>query len=104
MTKHLINNTPYLNLILSTSQEQALALLHTATPDQALFISEIAKNVLQLPLPKKAQHYVNKRKSLYKQLSKKTLSKQNRLRIIRKNAKHLLTLLLSLREQLSELQ
>ena len=103
MTKLLINNKNYLELLLSTSREQALTLLHTATAEQGLMISEIAKNILHLPLPKQAKRYVKSKKSLLRHLARRSLSKRERQRIIRKHAKYLLQVFWSLREPFYEL-
>ena len=104
MSKNLIANKHFLQLLLSTSREQALSLLHTTTKDQLLLISEIAQNILQLPLPKKAKHYLGKKKKLIERIASKKLAQSKKLSLIQKNAKYLYLLLLALRLQLSELQ
>ena len=103
-SKNLRINKTFLDLLLSTSTEQALALLDTATKDQLLLISEIAKNILRLPLPnRKAELYVAKRKKLFQTLANKSLSRARKIKTIRRNANHIMHVLLALKQQLSEL-
>lgn len=104
MSKNVINNQNFLSLLLSTSKEQAIALLQTSTKDQLLLIAEIAHNILQLPLPKKAKHYVNKKKKIIERLADKKLSQTRKFSLVEKNAQFLLQLLLSIKSQLNELQ
>lgn len=104
MSKNLKNNTQFLQLLLSTSKEQALALLYTATKEQILLLTEIALNILQLPLPNKAQHYVTKKKKLFQRLASAKVSKVSKQSIIDKNANYILQVLLSLKQQLTDLQ
>ena len=104
MSKNLIENQHFLQLLLSTTKDQALALLQTVTKDQLLLISEIAANILQLELPKKAQFYVKQKKKLIERLASKKLSRSKKVSSLQKNAKFILQLLWSLRLQLSELQ
>ena len=104
MTKNIVNNKNFLELILTTSKEQALALLHTATKEQQLLISEIAHNIFDLPLPKKAKYYVTKKRKLFERIASKKLSRTKKNSLIQKNAKYILLLLWALKPQLSELQ
>ena len=104
MTKNLVDNTHFLNLLLSTSREQGVALLQTITKEQLLLVSEIAKNIQLLPLPKKAKYLVTKKKKLVTRIADRNLSRTKKLPLIRKNAVYVLSLLLSLKAQLSELQ
>lgn len=104
MSKHLLDNKSFLDLLLSTSTEQALSLLQTVTKDQLLLLSEIAKNILVLPLPKRGQLYVNKKKKLFVRLADKKLSRTKKLSLVHKNARYLLNTLLSLKAQLQSLQ
>ena len=104
MSKNVLNNNSFLKLILNTSKEQGLALLHSVTPEQVLFLSEIALNILQLPLPKKATALVNKKKKIYQRLANKKFSKTRKKDIIKKNSHQLLLLLLSIKQQLLSLE
>lgn len=104
MSRNVINNKHFLALILSTTKEQALALLNTITKDQILLLSEIAKNILELPLPTKARHYVSKKKRLIERIANKTLSHSKKVTLLKKNAKYILQLLLAIKLQLIELQ
>lgn len=104
MSKHLIENKHYLALLLSTSKAQALALLQTTTKEQLLLIAEIAHNLQHLILPRKAKHYVTRKKRLFERLASKKISRSVKLSLVQKNAKYILDLLWSLKAQLSELQ
>ena len=104
MSKNVASNKYFLNLLLSTSKEQALALLYTPTNEQLLLLQEIAFNILKLPLPKKAQHYVSKKRKLFQRLASGKLSNSIRRSIIEKNADYILQVLLALRQQLNEIQ
>ena len=104
MSKHFSKNREFLHLILHSTKDQAVALIDTITPDQALLLSEIAHNVLQLPLPKKAQHLVNTKRKLFIKIADKKTTKDTKKRIIRKHFKHLLLTLWAIRPQLDQLQ
>ena len=104
MSRNITNNKHFLELLLSTSKQQALALLYTATNQQILLLSEIAHNILQLPLPKKAEHYVTKRKKLFEALANTKRNLALKRSSIDKNADYILQVLLALKQQLSALQ
>ena len=104
MSKNIIENKSFLNLLLTTTREQALALLDSITPNQQLLIIEIIKNVLNLNLPKKAKFYVNKKHKLFERIASKKISKTVTRRLIQKNSSHLLLTLWALKQQLSDLQ
>lgn len=104
MSKNLVNNKHFLALLLSTSKEQALALLYTLTRQQLVLLSEIAFNVLDLPLPNKAQHYVTKKKKLFERIASSKTSTAAKRSAIEKHANYILQVLLALKQQLSEVQ
>ena len=104
MTKNLIKNKSFFNLLLATSEKQGLALLKSITSDQISLLSEIAKNILRLPLPQKAKRLVNKKRKLFQSLAKKDTSKSKKTAAIRRNAAYILMTLWSLREQFKDLQ
>ena len=104
MSENLIENKHFLALLLSTSREQAIALLQTVTKEQLLLISEIAQNILHLPLPKKAKYYVTKKKKLLERIASKQLSRSKKSSLISKNASYLMLLMWSLKTQSNELQ
>lgn len=100
MSKHVNQNKEFLRLLLTTSRDQAAALVDTITPAQVLLLSEIAFNALQLPLSKKTRSLVDKKKKLFEDIASKTKSKEQKTRLIRKNYKPLLTTLWALKPQL----
>lgn len=104
MSKHFLKNKEFLHLILHTSNDQALALIDTITPEQIELLSEIAFNILKLPLPKKAKHLVNSKILLFRRLADKKTSKDKKKRLLHKNAKHILLTLWAIRPQLQQLQ
>ena len=103
MSKNVSLNKQFLHLLLTTSWEQGAALLDTVTTPQALLISEIALNLLQLPLQKKAAHLVRKKRKVLQKLADKKVGKLAKRKIIRKHYKFLLDLLLSVKLQLEQL-
>ena len=104
MSKNVQNNKSFLDLLLNTSKEQALALLYTLTKPQLALITEIAYNILELPLPTKAQSHINKKKKLFQRLGSAKVSNSSKQAAIEKNASVILHVLHALRQQLSELQ
>lgn len=103
MTKLLHANKQFLYLLLHTSKDQAAALLDSITSDQVLFLSEIAKNFLHLPLPRKGRHLVDSKRKLFENLANKKVKKEQKLKIIKKNYRHLLFTLWSVKAQLMQL-
>ena len=104
MSKHFIQNKEFLHLILHSTNDQAVALIDTVTPEQIQLLSEIAYNILQLPLPKKGKYLVNSKLMLFKRLADKKTSKDKKKRLLHKNAKHILLTLWAIRPQLQQLQ
>ena len=103
MSKLLQSNSYFLNFILQTPKKQALLLLQNTTTDQALVLSEIALNLLQLPLNKKEKKIVAKNKALLTKLSKKKLNKKLREKLISKNKEKVYNILKSIEVSLLKL-
>ena len=103
MSKHIAKNTHFLSLLLNTSNDQAIALLYTATPEQLQLLSEIAYNLLELPLNKKAVHLVKAKKQFFETFAHKKLAQAQKIRLLRKHSEHLLTTLLAVKGQLEQL-
>ena len=84
-----VNHFLLLLLSDSTSRNQAIALLETASPPQVLALSEIAYNIIcgELPLDAKTKSFVKRRKKVLERLAKKTLSEKTKYRIIRQYPK-----------------
>ena len=72
MSKKINEQKAFLHLLLNTTKEQARALLYTVTPSQILVLSEIALNLLELPLPPNIESTIHKRKGVLKKLGDKT--------------------------------
>ena len=104
MSKHLVKNRDYLMLLLNTSKNQAVALIDSATTEQIALLSEIAYNLLRLPLGKKAARLVKSKQQVFDQLAKKGLGLEQKQRLLRKNYKLILTVLWELKQQLQQLQ
>ena len=103
MSKQLDTNKNFIKLLLNTTKDQASALLDTITKEQIRLISEISLNVLNLDLPKKATQLVQRKKKLFEKLSKKQTPPKTKQSLIRKNYKHIILTLWSLKPQLEQL-
>ena len=69
MSQTLQQNKEFLHLLLNTSKNQAVALLFTITKSQLDLLTEILFNLLQLPLPLKAQRIVRKNQKVLEAIS-----------------------------------
>ena len=103
MSKTLKQNSHFLSLLLTTSKDQASALLDTITTEQVSAITEIIHNLLNIPLGNKPKFIVNKSKKLFEKITHKTTSKDKRRQLIRKNYKIILPLLWSVKIHLEQL-
>ena len=94
MSKLLKKNADYLSLLLRThSHKQAIALLVTATTDQIQAISEIALNLVNLPLSGEAEAQVNKRRRFLERIGNNHSSLKARARLLKRNHRILLEIL-----------
>ena len=84
-----VENFVRLLLDSNTSKSQARALLETANPHQVLAISEIALNLVenQIPLSSHLRSHIKKNLTLFKKLSRKTVSERARYSVVRKQWK-----------------
>ena len=104
MSKLLRNNAPFISLLLSTpSRQQAIALLDTATPEQAKTIAEIGKNLLLLPLSAKVRLTVNKRRKLLEKLADAKISAKKKYLLISKHFRLILEVLYAAKKGLLEI-
>ena len=73
----------------STSRNQAIALLETASPPQVLALSEIVYNIIcgELPLDAKTKSFVKRHKKVLERLAKKLLSEKTKYRLVRQHPK-----------------
>ena len=103
MSKLLEENSPFLQLLLTTTPAQSLNLLNNITPSQALCISEICLNLLTLPLSQKETKIVKKNKELLKKLSKKKAAFISKSKFISKKRKDIYKLLILFKDPLLQL-
>ena len=105
MSTNISKNKSFLDLLLTTSREQALSLLQAVTPSQGLLLTEIAYNLLleEVPLPKKITNYIKKHRKLFVRIANSKLSATRKQKAIQKDARHVLFVLLALKEQLTSL-
>ena len=103
MSKLLQSNTSFLRLLFETVKKQALLLLKNTTPTQALALSEIAFNLLDLPLSSDQEKGVTKHKKILKRLSKKKTSITSKQKLISKYSKDIYSLLKVVEEPLLQL-
>lgn len=97
-------NEAYLTLLLNTpSKKQAVLLLSSATKEQIHALSEIALNLLHLPLGKEASKEVNKRRRLLEKLADKKLSFKRKGQLIKKHHRSMIDVLHPVREQILRL-
>ena len=105
MSTNISKNKSFLDLLLTTSREQALSLLQAVTPSQGLLLTEIAYNLLleEVPLPKKITNYIKKHRKLFERIANSKLSATRKQKAVKKDARHVLFVLSALREQLTSL-
>ena len=90
----------YVNLLLSEDRVQGEALLVTANRHQVDCISEIIKNILSLPVGKKAKLLIAKSRKLLESLADFALTSRKRLLIIHSAARKILEILFSVKARL----
>ena len=104
MSKNVVKNKQYLFLLLNTTKDQAAALINTATPEQIALLSEIAYNILRLPLEKAAASLVKRNKTLFEQLATEKVTNSKKKLLLSKHYKPFLMTLWALKPQLMQLQ
>lgn len=101
MTANLRRQRAYLTLLLTTpSKTQATALVDTATKDQAGALSEIAYNLLRLPLAPGLKQSIGKRKSILKKISDPKLTPRKRLSLLSKHQRVIIQVLRMVKSRL----
>jgi hypothetical protein len=103
MSKLVEDNKHLLTLMLNTHKFQAKALLYTLSPKQVLFFSEIAHNLISLPLSTKAKTIVLKRKNLLKKLCDNKISLTRKRLLIEKHSNQVLQVLVAVKKSLTNL-
>lgn len=104
MSQTLQQNKEFLHLLLNTSKNQAVALLFTITKSQLDLLTEILFNLLQLPLPLKAQRIVRKNQKVLEAISRKQTPQSKKQSLIKKHYRNILLLLWAVKNQLETLQ
>ena len=103
MSKRLSNCSSYLRLLLSGSRIQSEAILVTATDKQVDCISEIIRNVLQLPVSKKTEYLINQHNKILQELGNSKNTVRKRLDIIQRSHGKILDVLLSVKSSVLQL-
>ena len=96
-----VNN--FLHLLLTTTPLQAISLILTATDEQLIAISEIAFNLLQLPLKGKEKENIEKRHKILKKIANKNITAKNKQLLIQRHRKIILNLFLFFKQKLLNL-
>jgi hypothetical protein len=93
----------FIKLLINTTSEQARALLYTITDQQSLAISEILYNLPQLPLSTAVQKLLSKRKRVIAKIGNKKTKIRTRKLLIRKHMNQILSTILAVKKELTEL-
>ena len=100
MSSRLRDCAPYLRLLLSGNRIQSEAILVTASDKQVECVSEIIRNVLQLPVGKRTKQLIIYHKKILVALADKDNTVRKRLDIIQKSHIKILDVLLSVKSKL----
>lgn len=92
----------FLYLLLHTSKEQQRALVYTITHRQVLVVSEIAYNLLHLPLKESVRTIIEKRRRTLQKIGNKKLSIRTRSSLIKKHMTQLLDTFKLVKSQLEQ--
>jgi hypothetical protein len=103
MSKTLKRVSPFLTLLLSTTKDQAKALLYTLTPDQVHALQEIAQNLLHLPLSPNIKAVVKKRNLILRKLADKSIKIKQKIALIENHQRQIYHTLLLVKTQLKSL-
>lgn len=87
------DNADFISLLLNTTFIQAQALLDTATKEQVQVLTQIARNLLQIPLESEAKEVVEKNTKILKRLADTDKSLRKRAALIGTHRKKLITIL-----------
>ena len=100
MSNRLRDCTSYLRLLLSGNRIQSEAILVTASDKQVECVSEIIRNVLQLPVGQRTKDLIIQHKKILVALADKDNTVRKRLDIIQKSHIKILDVLLSVKSKL----
>ena len=103
MSKRLLKEKPFLELLLTTDKSQAKALMETITLNQVEVIVEILTNLQRLNVPQKTRALLQKRKRVLTSLTNTRTKLSTKLRIIRRHFRQVIDTLHSVKRRLLEL-
>lgn len=103
MSSLIRENQNFLSLFLNTSQEQQKALLDTITDSQALLLSEIFLNIINIEHEKKDIKFLNNKLLILEKLSNRKNSNRYRKSFIRKHKLVISKILFHFKDQLISL-
>ena len=103
MSKRLLKEQPFLELLLTTYKAQAKALTESITLNQVEVIIEILTNLQKLKVPQSTKVLLQKRKKVLTSLTNTRTKLSTKLRIARKHFRQIIDTLLSVKKQLIQL-
>lgn len=90
----------FIRLLLDTRKSQALLLIENATAEQVDALGEIVENLLELDVPPEVKRVVQRNTKILTRLAKTTTSWKTKLKVLRKNAKLVLRIILMIKDTL----
>ena len=104
MSKRLLKQKHFLNLLLTTTKEQSSAILKSLTADQLKVIIEIISNLSSISsVPSSTKQLICRRRRLCKKLLDKNTDLEVKNRLVHKHNRQVLDTLLSARKVLLDL-
>lgn len=103
MSNALVKCKPFFTLLIDTSKQQGRALLDTATPSQADAITEIAYNLLHIPLTGSLKIKVEKRKKILSKIGNKKIKYRTKSRLVYKHSQCLYDTFIAFKPQILKL-
>ena len=101
MSSELLRSEKYfIQFLLETSEQQAKIVLYNPTNNQIQALSEIARNLISLQLPKKYSTVVKKNKRFLQLLGKDKTSFRSKLSTIRKHLSTFLKIIRMIKDSL----
>lgn len=95
MSGSIGEESDYIKLLLNTSKLQGHALLDTATTSQIKTISQIARNLLKIPLDESVKEIINQKEKLFLKLGNLKSNVRQKGKLISKHRKFLLSMFLA---------
>lgn len=102
MSKLISDEKEFLYLLLTTTKEQKRALLYTITKRQVQAISEVAHNLLNLPLKQSVGVIIERRRKTLQKIGNKKFSVRTRSSLIKKHMTQLLDTFQLVKSQLEQ--